>query len=112
MNDAILLKRDCCHCVDYATCKGKDEYCHGLWGKNTMMELKPCPFCGGTAKFVSGIKCTPIYDSDGAAIDIDDMVYWERTFCTECGIEYSVWDEDIEEGITIQRWNRRAENES
>lgn len=33
MNDAIRdrkpLKRDCCHCIDFATCKGKDEDCYG-----------------------------------------------------------------------------------
>lgn len=72
-----------------------------------MSELKPCPFCGGEAKHESGVNITPAYDKNGAYIDIVDAVYNEQTGCPTCDIWFYIMD-DEPEGITIERWNRRA----
>jgi len=72
-----------------------------------MSELKPCPFCGGDAKFESGVNIIPMYDENGAYVDIVDAVYSEQTGCPACDIWFYCMEDDPE-GITIERWNRRA----
>ena len=74
-----------------------------------MAELEPCPFCGGEAKFESSLNVTPLQDENGAYVDYDEMYYWERTYCTECGAEISSESDDEEEEITITKWNSRAD---
>lgn len=56
------------------------------------MELKPCPFCGGSA-FI------PKSDSG-------DLLPWVA--CIKCGVETDYY-ETVEKAI--EAWNRRAENE-
>ena len=76
-----------------------------------MSELKRCPFCGGEAKYESGVHITPAYDGNGAYVDIVDAIYSEQTGCPACDIWfYSGYDYNHEEPeeITIERWNRRA----
>ncbi len=75
------------------------------------MELKPCPFCGGKAEYETSLNVSPLIDNNGAYVDYDDMSYWERVYCKECGAEISIADDEKDE-ITIEKWNRRAENGS
>ena len=73
------------------------------------MELKPCPFCGEKADHYIRV-------ARGTAQDYIRLVI----YCAKCGIEIQ---EDIQSGspmyrfeesnqLLIERWNRRAENES
>ena len=71
-----------------------------------MYELKPCPFCGGEAKFESKVEVYPIQDENGAYIDAD-IAYYEYTGCPACDIWFYNNDDEPEE-ITIERWNRRV----
>lgn len=59
--------------------------------KGKTMELKPCPFCGGSA-FI------PKSDSG-------DLLPWVA--CIECGVETDCY-ETVEKAI--EAWNRRADN--
>lgn len=77
-----------------------------------MNELKPCPFCGGEAKYESSLNVTPLQDESGAYVDYDRIDYWERVHCTECGAEIISFSEDEEEEITIKKWNRRTKNDT
>lgn len=73
--------------------------------------LRNCPFCDGKAKYESTLSITPLIDENGAYIDIEDLDYWERTYCTECGVEInSIPCDDEEPEITIKKWNRRVDN--
>lgn len=74
------------------------------------IELKRCPFCGGKAKYESSLYVKPLQDENGAYIDYDEMYYWERVYCTECGAEISSESDDEEEEITITKWNRRVDD--
>ena len=56
-----------------------------------MIELKPCPFCGGEANLVQG--------SSGK------LLPWVR--CRDCGAETSDYD-SVEEAA--EAWNRRADD--
>lgn len=73
-----------------------------------MAELKPCPFCGGKAEHKEGLHITPVYDDNGAYVDISECIYYEQTGCPTCNIWFDLW-EDGPEGITIEKWNRRTE---
>lgn len=73
-------------------------------------ELRNCPFCGGEAKYESSLYVKPLQDENGAYVDYDEMYYWERTYCTECGAEISSESDDDEEEITIAKWNKMAGN--
>ena len=59
-----------------------------------MVELKPCPFCGGEAEFLyhSRIKRPVIYD-------------FFRCGCKECGLRYPKFFRVEREAI--EAWNRR-----
>mgnify|MGYP003307374428 CR=1 FL=1 len=70
------------------------------------VELRKCPFCGGKAEHGDHIDVIPIYDS-GAYIDADTY-YREWTGCKNCQIWFYN-GEDEEEGITVERWNNRAD---
>jgi len=75
-----------------------------------MRELKPCPFCGGEAEYHSDIDIQPVIGERGAYVDVD-VSYFERCGCPKCDIWFeSHYDDDSEE-ITIERWNRRANDE-
>ena len=56
-----------------------------------MIDLKPCPFCGGTAK-------------------VEDMGYPHHVFCTKCHVSMigHGFGKDGEKDA-IEKWNRRAE---
>lgn len=64
-----------------------------------MIDLKPCPFCGGAAKLRVSEEAW------------DSSVYVE---CTKCGASTKMWPyvfEFEEEGATnraVESWNRRA----
>lgn len=54
-----------------------------------MKELKPCPFCGGEAKYE----------------EFDDGFFnWGRVECKQCGAMITTPPTN-----TIEAWNRRAE---
>lgn len=69
------------------------------------IDLLPCPFCGGEAKYVSHLSVEPIIDDNGAYIDADTY-YHEYVFCQNCGATIEL-EEDEEDGLTIEKWNRR-----
>lgn len=81
-----------------------------------MIELKPCPFCGGKAT-VQG-KHTEIYDA-WANHPVLRAKY--RVGCEKCGIYFWQWHEIqltdgqpavIKNGYgeAVEAWNRRADN--
>lgn len=72
-----------------------------------MKKIKPCPFCGGVGKFENSFHIEPVIDEGGAYID-GEFVYWERTYCPKCEVQFFSDDEDAPEGITIQQWNTRT----
>ena len=60
-----------------------------------MIELKPCPFCGGEAELVK-------YGLTGK---------FEVVQCSDCGARTRVFDPDIKRGESvIDAWNRRAKD--
>lgn len=60
-----------------------------------MMELKPCPFCGGKAKL-------KVITTD--AIAMMPNFYWHRVSCMKCGATVEATD-----SLTaIEAWNRRT----
>ena len=74
-----------------------------------MNKLKPCPFCGGRAETHDEVVVNPCIDHrNGAYIDAD-VSYFERTGCPACDIWFELAD-DEPEGLTVERWNRRAES--
>lgn len=73
-----------------------------------MTNLKPCPFCGGEAKYRSCINVQPIIDDVGAYVGADEY-YFEKCGCENCGIWFESCEDDYEpEEITIERWNKRV----
>lgn len=72
-----------------------------------MTELKPCPFCGGKARFVI------------SSHENSDTTRWHKVMCEEweCGASLgtalSGWSPDYNEQVEElkQRWNRRTNNE-
>lgn len=76
-----------------------------------MNKLKRCPFCGGEAEYISRIDVHPILDENGTYIDADTF-YYEATHCKKCGVGYESADDDEPEEVTIERWNRRADDEA
>ena len=71
--------------------------------------LKSCPFCGGEAETHGKIDVIPIMDRNGAFVDAD-VLYYEWTGCPACNIGFDL-GEDEPEGLTVKKWNRRANNE-
>ena len=60
-----------------------------------MMDLKPCPFCGGEAKLYKNKHST----LDGRTIDT------YKVLCSSCEIETFVFNTPKS---AAKRWNRRA----
>ena len=56
-----------------------------------MLDLKPCPFCGGAAK----LAVVPFPSGDRY-----------RVCCTDCGA--TTWPRIIESRNAIEAWNRRT----
>lgn len=71
-----------------------------------MIELKPCPFCGGEAECISSLETAPIVDLNGYFIKTD-KVYHEETHCRACGIGYELKNGEPKE-TTMEKWNRRS----
>lgn len=65
-----------------------------------MAELKPCPFCGGTARIK---KHSFYYDKDST---FSDNSYGVR--CSQCFAESYQFYQSEEKAI--KAWNRRAED--
>ena len=63
-----------------------------------MIELKPCPFCGGEAKMLrmGGMK----------RFFFNPIV--KRPTCTKCGATIFVW---FFEDVAVRAWNRRVGEE-
>lgn len=70
------------------------------------IELKPCPFCGGKAETHDKMDVVPIIGQNGAYVDAD-LYYYEWTGCPKCNIWFNL-GEDEPEGLTLEKWNRRA----
>ena len=70
------------------------------------INLKPWPFCGGEAEYISKLSVVPIQDESGAYIDADDY-YYECVRCKQCGATIEL-DEDEEDGSTFKKWERRG----
>ena len=66
-----------------------------------MSELKPCPFCGGSAKIVFQPKYSNSYRNAGVWCRKCRVHVWNR-------FDNSISDEDVKNGL-IEIWNRRAE---
>ena len=64
-----------------------------------MMELKPCPFCGGEARIY------PLNISDGLRITYEFKHPYYRIVCQKCGCVFG--DFSIE-AQSAAAWNRRA----
>ena len=71
--------------------------------------LERCPFCGGEAETKALIHVIPIMDENGAYVDADTS-YFEWTGCPICEIGFTI-EEEEPDGITIEKWNRRAKDE-
>ena len=67
-----------------------------------MQELKPCPFCGGEARLMSGAY------RDGGYMENTAFVY-----CTECMVqtyqEHDCMPSNEVDDLAIEVWNRRTE---
>lgn len=61
------------------------------------MELKPCPFCGGTAKMKFGPDSVYVY--------VECAVCGARAHIKEQSVKYCAMDE------AEKAWNRRAEDD-
>lgn len=56
-----------------------------------MVELKPCPFCGGNA-----------------VVDMDESWYWEyKAYCALCGVSMEYFETKKE---AVEAWNRRVDD--
>ena len=73
------------------------------------IKLKPCPFCGGEAEMDNKLDIEPIIDQNGAYVDANTY-YYEWTGCPKCNIWFNL-GEDEPEGTTVEKWNRRANDE-
>ncbi len=71
---------------------------------------KPCPFCGGEAIYKSWVNVEPLIDAESGAYIDADVNYLEFTGCEPCGIGFWLAD-DEPEGTTIEKWNRRANDD-
>lgn len=71
-----------------------------------MSDLKPCPFCGGKAKFVFQPKYFEPYRNAGIwCQNRECLIYvWHR-------FDNSISDERAKE-MLAELWNRRANNEA
>lgn len=86
-------------------------------------KLLPCPFCGGEAKVVGGLRIIPILDSNGAYIDADVDEGWgygvqcqscyasiDEPWLSEDSAEVKKYDGDISEATyqsVVTKWNNR-----
>ena len=77
-----------------------------------MIELKPCPFCGGEAKLMGGkLVVYPECDSNGAYVGADfecTPAYVECQNCHALSADFCTDDNDIDNAV--EAWNRRANN--
>lgn len=69
-----------------------------------MIELKPCPFCGGKAELDFAHKNFPYTDRDGEARTIG---YFYTVKCVDeiCGCVIGIHEEPE---TAIEAWNRRV----
>ena len=75
-----------------------------------MIELKPCPFCGGEARFRGGNSISPIY-CGGAVVDAEwDYlpVYVECRSCRASTVEFGSDNDDQNHEDAEKAWNRRV----
>lgn len=72
-----------------------------------MAELKPCPFCGGTAQVYTYVEEQAIYDKHTLGfLDTEERTVYGAG-CPECGC---IVAEKYSEEQAVEAWNRRANN--
>lgn len=75
-----------------------------------MVKLKPCPFCGGEARFRGGNSISPSY-CDGAVVDVEwdySPVYVECRSCRASTVEFDSDNDDQNYADAGKAWNRRV----
>lgn len=76
------------------------------------IELKPCPFCGGEARFAGGNDIIPVMYDEGI-VDVE-WEYWPvRVVCKSCLAstnEFCAENDDKNYEDAAKAWNRRAEH--
>ena len=75
-------------------------------------KLKPCPFCGGEARFYGGNSTSPIY-CDGAIVDVEwdySPVYVKCKSCRASTVEFDSDNDDQNYEDAEKAWNRMADN--
>lgn len=81
--------------------------------RETQIELKSCPFCGGKAE----VHYQPIYTSDSVCVRCIECRARSRSFPCDCIYQYYHGEKNVfisKERATndaINLWNRRACNE-
>lgn len=74
----------------------------------SVVALKPCPFCGGRAETRDEVIVSPIYDPKTGERVGSEALHYENTGCPECGIWFELDDDEHSEHTTCELWNRRA----
>ncbi len=63
--------------------------------KETMIEIEPCPFCGGEARILhGGLRCMATVE------------------CCKCGASVKAIDEMNPVEMAVQKWNTRFQNKA
>lgn len=78
------------------------------------IKLKPCPFCGGEAKFAGGNEIIPVVNDEDIVVDAEWRYWPVRVVCKSCAAstnEFYAENDDQNYENAEKAWNRRAEHE-